>query len=368
MIDLDTIHARLQRPHSHLSQTTTMAANEDGDLVLSICLFGGCLAPLTPSTTTLDDGTTETQYLCTELSDSNLVLAPGREGDTLEVQRPMPRPRYRHSSVAINGQIWIVGGRDRNNNIINEIDVYDELHDRWFTIEDGLNSILLPDEAPYGVSDHCAFAYGQNLFIVGGFDQNYNSVGYTVAIITTDTVEQKKFIYSIRSSMNVARGACGVTTIGDYAMVAGGFSNDDGYCEAMQSVEIYDPKSNSWNVLTSPMRFGRARPNLVYLDHQVYAFGGERRGVFDSGTGHCDGSGGDSNGMATTNKLLPNRLSYPVNSVEVLRVEDDIYTSQWKVLQVSECSCSSGHSFEYTNSRCFKPPLLILTSITERYT
>ena len=347
MIHIDKIETKLPAPHSHLSQTSTLAANEDGDLVRSMCLLGGCRSPLTTSMTALQDGREVAQYTCSDVSDANFIIAPGTEeesdADAMEDRQPMPRARYRHSSVAINGQIWVVGGRDENDNIIHAIDIFDEIHDKWFTLGEGLGNIILPNSMNYGVSDHCAFGYGQDLFLVGGFDKNYNSVGYTIAIETVKSFEENRLVYVMRAPLNAPRGACGVAAIGDHEMViAGGFTSDDGFCEAMKSTEVYYPRKNSWELmLNSPLKYGRARPNLAYMDHELYAFGGERRGIFDPETGRCDEDylGNDSKvNDLESNRLLPNRLSYPVDGVEILDVEDvhDIHDKRWRFLQVSE--------------------------------
>lgn len=327
---------KLPSPHFHQSHSVTIAGNDDGDLVRSICLFGGCRSPFVSKPIRFDDGVEVSQYSCQDLSDSNMVLAPETDGYVIEEKAPMPRPRYRHSSVAINGKIWIVGGRDENDAIVNSFDIYDELHNKWSIINDGLDSIKIPGRTDYtyGISDHCSFAFGDLLFIVGGFDQNYESLKYVIAIQTTESIEQNRLVYSIRSPMNVPRGSCGVTTVGEFAFVAGGFTNEDGYCEAMQSSEVYDPKRDQWNLLSAPLKYGRARPSLLYLDHKIFIFGGEKRGEFDSSSGKCKGE--ERFRRIEQNKMLPNRLTFPVESAEVMMVEDNEFSlSSWRVLEVS---------------------------------
>jgi hypothetical protein len=231
--------------------------------------------------------------------------------------------------------------------IVDEIDIYDVLNDQWTTFEEKLSAIELPNNTKYGIMDHSAFVRGPYIFVVGGFDQSLHSVGYTIAINVVLSMEQKKLIYTVRSSMNVPRGAFGLTQIGDLTMVAGGFTSEDGYCNAIQSAEVYDPISDSWRVMHTPLKHGRARPNLIYSNEGenpvVYAIGGERRGVFDSEIGICDGDkmGYPDKSMNTLerNKSLPYRLTYPISSVEVMHIKEDIYLSTWRVLQVSTIIC-----------------------------
>jgi len=368
-IHLDDTYTILPAPHSHQSQARILASNDDGNLVQSINLQGGCLSPLRSSLTILEDGTSATnyvaEYICKDVSDANYVLSPEggnlREGMSttyaMEEKTSMPRGRYRHSSSAINGMVWVLGGIGTSNYIVDEIDIYDVLMDTWTTFEENLSVIELPNitkdgvvmnqTTKYGVMDHSAFVRGQYIFLVGGFDQSSHSVAYTIAIDVVLSMEQKKLIYIVRSPMHVPRGAFGLTQIGDLAMVAGGFTSEDGYCEAIQSAEVYDPISDSWIVMHIPLKHGRARPNLIYSNEGenpvVYAIGGERRGVFDYATGICDGDkmGYPDKNMNTLekNKSLPYRLTYPISSVEVMHIKEDIYLSTWRALQVSTTYC-----------------------------
>ena len=350
-IYLDDTHINLPEAHSHQSQTRSLASNDDGNLVQSIGLQGGCVSPLRSSLTILQDGTSATEYTCKDLSNANYIFAPQggslKEGTNkayaMEVKANMPRARYLHTSSAVGGEIWVVGGVDAFHNIVDQIDVYDMLRDEWITFHKGLSSIKLPNNKNYGVMEHCAFVFGPQLFLVGGFDLNFQSVAYTIAINAIQSMIERKLIYTVRSSMNVPRGACGVTQFRDTAMVAGGFSNEDGFCEAIKSVELYDPHTDKWLVMQTPLKIGRAKPNLIYLNEGenpvVYAIGGEQRGVFDSETGICKGYNlGYENKEINTlenNKVLPYRLSYPVSQVEIMEIEEDMYLSTWRVLQVS---------------------------------
>ncbi len=329
-IHLNNVGATLPSPVTDFSSASTMVANDDGDLVLSICLFGGCLSSYESRLKTFDVRT-GIQYVCPEgqLSDLNLVLAPGSEetteDDVIQQRQPMPRPRYRHTSVAINGKIWIVGGRDANNNIINEIDVYDEVHDEWTTFDDaeGLGS--------YGVSDHCAFSYGPYLFIVGGYDQEYKAVKNTIMIRTIESLEEEKLNFQLRAPMNRARGGCSATTTtGDNAIVAGGFTHEDGYCEATRSVEMYNPHHDKWKVFAHPMAYGRAKPSLLRLDdNKIFAFGGETRGMHDLMYGKCHG---DPYSLGLDADIyLPNRLTYPVDHVEIFDFGAYDYDEEWYI-------------------------------------
>ena len=68
-------------------------------------------------------------FLCFSISQAffgfNLVT------DTIIDDFPdMPIPRYRHAAVAANDKIWVVGGRDIDDNLIDQVDVRTKMH-RW---------------------------------------------------------------------------------------------------------------------------------------------------------------------------------------------------------------------------------------------
>ena len=75
-----------------------------------IYLAGGCDSPLGYQYTEEAQG-----FQCDSVSDSFYSFDPKtKEFETLP---SMPSPRFRHAAVAINNQIWIVGGRDRNDQV-----------------------------------------------------------------------------------------------------------------------------------------------------------------------------------------------------------------------------------------------------------
>ena len=60
-------------------------------------------------------------FRCNSVSSSFYAFDPQTE--QFMVLPDMPEPRYRHAAVAINNQIWLVGGRDEFDNVIGNVDV-----------------------------------------------------------------------------------------------------------------------------------------------------------------------------------------------------------------------------------------------------
>lgn len=63
----------------------------------------------------------EEKFLCNSVSSSFYAFDP--ETEQFTTLPDMPAPRYRHAAVAINNQIWLVGGRDVDDQVQGEVHV-----------------------------------------------------------------------------------------------------------------------------------------------------------------------------------------------------------------------------------------------------
>jgi len=88
---------------------------------------------------------------------------------------PLPEARFRHAATLVNQKLYIIGGRDVNDNIITAVDVYDSVQMTWKTLN---NSWI------NATSDLVAAAIGTNIFAIGGYSQGYD-VEKTVWIFDT---------------------------------------------------------------------------------------------------------------------------------------------------------------------------------------
>lgn len=354
-------------PTSGLTSSLSMGLNDDGDLDELIHLLGGCLSPYVPITIETDDEaqneegeseieTEENQenytddindsddsivkspheYICPEISDFTFIFDPKNHTEEVRQGPSMPRPRHRHSSIAINGNIWVLGGRDEDGSVINEIDVYDSLQESWRTLDTGLDAIQVSPSDDmtttkdyyinYGVSDQCVFELDGLIVMTGGFDNDYNALDHTIMIDSEISLKRNALVYAIKSPLNVPRGGCGAVGHADFALVGGGFTNEDGYCEAMKSVEVYDLKTDTWTQMESELRVGRAYFDMFFYEDNIVAFGGEQRGQLDQTTDRCMDQYQVMDGITWgMNMELPNRLTFPIDDddgVEVWQLED----------------------------------------------
>lgn len=60
-------------------------------------------------------------FMCNSVSSSFYSFDP--KTGQFTTLRDMPAARYRHAAVAVNNQIWLVGGRDADDEVIGEVHV-----------------------------------------------------------------------------------------------------------------------------------------------------------------------------------------------------------------------------------------------------
>lgn len=85
-----------------------------------IYIAGGCDSPF-GSQLNEEEGT----FRCNSVSNSFYAFDPETQKFTELLD--MPEGRYRHAAVAVNNQIWLVGGRDQYDNIVGNVHVSEKV-------------------------------------------------------------------------------------------------------------------------------------------------------------------------------------------------------------------------------------------------
>jgi hypothetical protein len=328
-LERDRIRPRMPIQIAGMTTAVSTAPNEEGDIGLAIYINGGCLGPYTQF---IENTSGTSQYACSSVSDSNFAFDP--LFTMIEERKSMPRKRHRHASTTVNGFIWVLGGLTEEGSFISEVDVYDPTHDVWFTLSDGLENVK-PENSDLsfeGVYDSTALSIGEHIFLIGGFNKDHTALDFNLEIHAGLSMEQNRLVYNWRNHLVVARGGASATVIeGNEIVIAGGFSDVDGFCQALRSVERYDPLSDSW-AMEQSMHFGRSYFSLFVFENKMYAMGGERRGEFQTLSGICLDSG--EGNMLALNQKTPDRMLFPVDVVEVLDLS--LVPKYWRVMNVSD--------------------------------
>lgn len=107
----------LPKPLSDMTATYMMGkggTNANGFIVL----FGGCDSP---SGNQRNKSISLTQFYCLSVTNSTFLYDPYQ--NTVTKMKDAPHPRYRHVAVSFNDEIYMLGGRDLDDNIVTAIDV-----------------------------------------------------------------------------------------------------------------------------------------------------------------------------------------------------------------------------------------------------
>jgi len=221
-----------------------------------IYLVGGCNDPQGNAKAPDSD-----YSFCNTITDSTYSFDPV----TKEIKKlaNAPRARYRHTAAAVDGNIYVLGGRTVPDDVvIPEIDVYYPIEDVWKTVA------VLPQDL--ATSDQAAFGYEHYLYVLGGYYADYEATN-KLARLNTKEVGQG---WEMMAPLADARGDIHAATIGGFAYTAGGFTHEDGFCHPHVSAERYDIEQDTWTTLDD-MGVGRADKAMVALDNVLFAIGGE---------------------------------------------------------------------------------------------
>lgn len=258
-------------------QTATLVGSK-------VYLAGGCDAVLgntySPNTTHFECTSVSKSFYALDLADfhQSHSVSSGRARTlaaesipSFETLPDMPVERYRHAAAAANGRIWIHGGRNLVSTMVDEIHVYDIELNEWFRYS-GLDE-------KYHVSDHTGFSYQNYVYFSGGYDVNYTAVGTTFRIdagASQLSNSSSSLVLEDRASMLVERGDIAAAATDEYAIVGGGFTHVNDFCEPHVHAERYSFVDDAWTEIAS-MTYGGAERVLVALNGKVYALGGERQ-------------------------------------------------------------------------------------------
>lgn len=160
-----------------------------------------------------------------------------------------------------------------NDTIIQEVDVYDPTNDSW----------SLAFHWPNATSDGGAFGYGDSLYLVGGYDQIYNSLATLTAIDVTSGV-----ISTNLPSMKYGRGDIAVQQYDSNTFyVIGGWSDTD-WCNASAIVELFNFTYGPYDTIPSGQAIGTWYdvPDMIYgrgdlavgiMGDAIFAIAGETK-------------------------------------------------------------------------------------------
>ena len=330
-----------------------------------IYIAGGCDSSFGSQYNTEDEN-----FRCNSVSSSFYAFDPKTEQFT--ILEDMPDPRYRHAAVAINNQIWLVGGRDASDRVEGKVHVsmtsflsvlfflhlpktlnlrvaniyffsiiwkkvYDINDGRWRTFRDLFEN--------YWVSDLGGFSAQGKAFFVGGFSEDYRAVRRVFSIDPVASWESGRLEVRRHSNLVHRRGDVGVTIDANetFAYVSGGSTHVNQFCSPLNSVEQYDLTNGGW-VEVAPLQQGRTGKTVVQLHDQLVALGGAQEV-----SKLCNKTGGDPLEMQTPVyevevydqgkwAIVDNLNEYRFRSTSVV-YDDTVYSFGGQSVYFTVCQC-----------------------------
>lgn len=147
--------------------------------------------------------------------------------------------------------------------------VYDFATQNWTTYD-------LPSK--YVSSDLTSFDQKNYAYFAGGYTQDYLAVNTVFRIDTIASTSTGSLVIEDRASLLNARGDTGAASDNNdtYAIITGGFTHLNNFCQPLDQVELYNFDSDSWTEV-APMHRARSDMAVVELNGFIYTFGGERQ-------------------------------------------------------------------------------------------
>ena len=175
--------------------------------------------------------------------------------------------RQETAVVALNGEIYVLGGFDARGRIVAAVEAYDPQRDRWRTLAD----------LPVPLHHANAAVTGGKIYVVGFLTGAFVADGRT-------------FIYDPQTDSwasgqpmpaGTERGASGLAVLEGKIYLSGGFR-----LSAVDDFSVYTPDSDTWEILPE---LPAARDHLVGggIEGLIYIAGG-RAGTISTVTGRLD--------------------------------------------------------------------------------
>ena len=184
-----------------------------------------------------------------------------------------PRPTYRRdvATAAVDGKIYVIGGRGEQNNgptpesnwtteFKAHVEIYDPATNSWST----------GHPAPFPMSGRTSCAVGDQIYVFGVYAGVPSAPYWSPSLLVYD-VAADQWSTKAPEPKEIILRAC--ITTGDVVRVFGGYDRSEPLARASDRVEVYDPLADSWS---SDTRLPTARhsASASRIGNDVFVFGG----------------------------------------------------------------------------------------------
>ena len=173
----------------------------------------------------------------------------------------LPNMLTEHTSTALNGKVYLIGGLETGAVTVDKVQVYDPATDFW--------TLAAPLPQP---RHHAGVAVANGrIYVLGGYTGN--------PFAPTNTVyeyDPQVNTWATKTPMPTTRGSAIAATVNGQIYVIGGAAHH--LQNTMATNERYDPATDTWTTL-APMPTPRDHHAVVAIDSMLYAIGGRNLGI-----------------------------------------------------------------------------------------
>lgn len=213
-------------------------------------------ASLLLSAVACNDATSPRSASGLAVSTPRFSIAPG--SGTWTTKAPMPTARTGVVTGVIAGQLYVAAG------IPSAVEVYDPSLDTW------TSRAPIPTNRPYA----SAGVIDGKLYVVGGCTFSCSPGGTTNVL---EVYDPSTNTWTSAAPMPTARAGLATGVIGGKLYAAGGFQYCAGPCPIYNTLEVYDPATNTWTT-KAPMPTARAQMGGSVINGELHLVGGTTNG------------------------------------------------------------------------------------------
>ena len=181
----------------------------------------------------------------------------------------MNEERSSFEAVCSKGEIYVFGGINSSNKLINSVEKYSLSANKWIVVANMVDKRLY----------FCACSFMDKVYILGGFCNNSYVNGFSASSSCLEFNTKQNNFKEI-STMNVARKYAACVVFQENIVVSGGMDNLNNF---FNTVESYDVFADKWTPMPNTIK-EHTDHNLVVVKDKLFVIGNNKDSceVFDN--------------------------------------------------------------------------------------
>jgi N-acetylneuraminic acid mutarotase len=179
--------------------------------------------------------------------------------DSVKTKAAMPTARFALAAAVVDGKIYTIGGITGNTENTSVVEMYDPATDTWAAKE----------SMPTKNNNMAASEVDGKIYVIGGKMAEGPELGLQSLLMYDPDTDS----WSQKNSMHVRRWAPSSSVMDGKIYVIGGEKGIEDGWPGLNSVEMYDPVTDTWTP-KAPMPTPRRGHSSSVLDQKIYVMGG----------------------------------------------------------------------------------------------